>query len=178
MAGESNELTEDRWTDFERLLCENDDACRLYAEYMDVSVFLPAVLEAMPDKDSTSPIFSSPSSRLPPSSAPSFLGNAWHGTFGYFSSGWPVAYLLATVIYGIGLLIGSLVPVSQPAQVARQTVPLPSPLSPLPTMVGRITGMVDAEWEQNQESPIPRPRGRKIRKPSSLLATSSPWPPA
>ena len=51
-------------------------------------------------------------------------------TSGFFSSGWPVAYLIATVIFGIGLLIGSLIPVSQPVQVARQSVPFPS--SPLP----------------------------------------------
>ena len=55
-----------------------------------------------------------------------FLGNTLHGAVGYFSSGWPVAYLIATVIFGIGLLIGSHVYVSQPVQVARQSS-LPSP---------------------------------------------------
>ena len=50
----------------------------------------------------------------------------------YFSSGWPVAYLAATVIFGIGLLIGSHVYVSQPVQVARQSAPLPSPPSASP----------------------------------------------
>ena len=77
-----------------------------------------------------------------------FLSTTLPGTVGYFSSGWPVAYLIATVIFGFGLLIGSLVPVSQPEQVARQSVPLPSPLSPLPSTVGRITGMVDCQWEE------------------------------
>ena len=57
----------------------------------------------------------------PRPSFPIFLGNTIHGTVGYFSSGWPVAYLVATVIFGIGLWIGSLVPVSQPAQVAKQS---------------------------------------------------------
>ena len=51
-------------------------------------------------------------SAIPPAArgplAPSFMSGAWHGTVGYFSSGWPVAYLVATVIFGIGLLIGSL----------------------------------------------------------------------
>ena len=43
-----------------------------------------------------------------PSSSPhfSFLGNTMHGTVGYFSSGWPVAYLVATVIFGIGIASG------------------------------------------------------------------------
>ena len=92
MASESDELTDDRWTDFERLLCESDDACRLYAEYMDVSFFLPSVLEAMPDKDSVSPHLFFSQQQAAPCSAPGFLGNAWHGAFGYISSGWPVAY--------------------------------------------------------------------------------------
>ena len=38
--------------------------------------------------------------------------------------------------------------VSRPEQVARQSVSLPSPLSPLPSVVGRITGMVDCKWEK------------------------------
>ena len=49
------------------------------------------------------------------------LGSTIQGMVGYMSSGWPVAYLIATVIFGIGLLIGSLVHVSEPAQVARQS---------------------------------------------------------
>ena len=61
-----------------------------------------------------------PSSAIP-APFPTFLSTTLHGTVGYFSSGWPVAYLVATVIFGIGLLIGSLMHVSQPVQVARQS---------------------------------------------------------
>ena len=68
----------------------------------------------------------------------------------YVSSGWPLAYLVATVIFGVGLVIGSRIYVSHPEQVARQSVPLPSPLSPLPSIVGRITGMVDCRWERRR----------------------------
>ena len=68
-----------------------------------------------------------------------------HGTVGYFSSGWPVAYLAATVILGIGLTIGAYCmcpsPYSSPGN------PSLSPLiPPLSSMVGRITGMVDCQW--------------------------------
>jgi hypothetical protein len=80
---------------------------------------------------------------LAPSSIPIFLPTALHDTTGFFSSGWPVAYLAATVIVGVGLLIGSLVHVSHSVQIARQSAPLHSPLSSLPSVVGRITGMVD-----------------------------------
>ena len=128
---------------------------------------------------------------LAPTSSPllGFLGNATHGTVGYFSSGWPLAYLVATAIFGVGLLVGALVPVSHPQQVAKQSVPLPSPLSPLPSIVGRITGMVDCKWETKGlgirdwgleeeaggrpiQSLIPNPQ------PSSASATHSLWLPA
>ena len=103
--------------------------------------FLPGVLATEADKSPTNtavarftPVF------------PSFSTTV-HGTIGYLSSGWPVAYLVATVIFGIGLLISAHVYVSQPVQVAKQSVSFPSPLSPLPSVVGRITGMVDCKWE-------------------------------
>ena len=58
----------------------------------------------------------------------------------------PLAYLIATLVTGLGLLIGYVVHVAGPEEVARQSVPLPSPLSSLPSAVGRITGMVDCKW--------------------------------
>ena len=99
--------------------------------------------------------------RLPPSY------DTIHGTVGYFSSGWPVAYLVATVIFGIGLLIGSLMPVSEPAQLPAIRPSPPSP-PPLPSMVGRITGMVDCQWEvqgqgQGSETPLSAGRGARVR---------------
>ena len=95
-----------------------------------------------------------------------------------------MAYLVATVIFGIGLLIGSVVHVSQPEQVARQSVPLPSPLSSLPSIVGRITGMVDCKWETKglgigdwglEEESRPKVHGAKgnqslIPNPQSLVS--------
>ena len=92
-----------------------------------------------------------------PSLAPAVPGNLWHGAVGYFSSGWPLAYLIATVVFGIGLLVGSHVYVSQPAQVARQSVPLPSSLSPVPLVVGRITAMVDCQWVRSPEPGVQSP---------------------
>ena len=60
-----------------------------------------------------------------------------------------MAYLIATVIFGIGLLVGSIVHVSQPAQIARQSS-LPSRVvaEPRIDVVGRITGMVDCRWDK------------------------------
>jgi hypothetical protein len=74
-----------------------------------------------------------------------------HGAFGHFSTGWPVAYLIATVIFGIGLAIAALVHVSQPSQVVKPSAPLSSPLSPRSPAVARITDMVDCVWEETAD---------------------------
>ncbi len=107
-----------------------------------------------------------------PSSLGAFLGDSAYGTANYLCQGWPLAYLIATVIFGIGLLIGSHIYVSQPAQVAQQSAPLPSHLSPLPSKVGRITGMVDCQFVEGsgfrvqgsgaggENSELPSPAGR------------------
>ena len=99
------------------------------------------------------------------------LGTAIHGPVSYFSSGWPVAYLIATVIFGVALLIGSLVPVSeQPAQLAGQSS-VPGRRLPKPKMeaVGRITGMVDCKWVGTAFESPGVPLGRKYELASGLM---------
>jgi hypothetical protein len=70
--------------------------------------------------------------------------------FGYLSSGWPVAYLVATVIFAIGLLVGAMVHVSQPPHVVRDIAPQPSVFPADPAAVARITAMVDCVWEGSE----------------------------
>jgi hypothetical protein len=107
---------------------------------------------------------------------PALFTNTIEGTVGYFSSGWPVAYLVATVIIGLGLLIGAFVRVSPPLQFARQTVPSPSTLAPMPSstmeFVGRITGMLDCRWADPATEAISGahvPLGRKYALESGLI---------
>jgi hypothetical protein len=76
------------------------------------------------------------------------LHSAHASPAGYFFSGWPVAYLVATVIFGIGLIVGALVHVSQPAQVVTPSVPHLSPVIPRSSAVAHITGMVECQWEK------------------------------
>ena len=127
---------------------------------------------------------------LPPSafdepSPQGFLGSAYHDTLSYFSSGWPVAYLVATVIFGLGLLIGSLctcVPARAGCPSNPPLSPLISPLSP--------NGRPDHRHGRLQVGKGVRGQGSGVRdrttsnpeflipNPSSPSATSSPWPPA
>jgi regulation of enolase protein 1 (concanavalin A-like superfamily) len=90
---------------------------------------------------------------------------------GMLSSGWPVAYLIATVILGLGLVIGAVTHVSQPDQFAQKafnspsgghhevvgagghgSVPGGAAQSPV---VGRITGMVDCRFAAGSGLPSP-----------------------
>ena len=86
---------------------------------------------------------------MQPPHAAIFIAGTRDGATGFFSLGWPVAYLVATVVLGIALVVRALVHVTQPTQLAN---PLPSVvegrLSPDPTtpFVGRITGMADCQW--------------------------------
>ena len=77
----------------------------------------------------------------------------------------PLAYLLATVITGLGLLIGSLIHVSHPEQIARNSV-TPVVVEPK-AFVGRITGMVDCKWEK--EGSGIRGQGVRIGNQKSLV---------
>ena len=145
---------------FERLndlVSGNPEALDLYVEYLNDSIGLRHV--CLPGEVSA-PL-------------PTFLTTTLHGTVGYFSSGWPVAYLIATVIFGLALLIGSLVPVSQPVQVARQSsVPSRMDIEPRMEPVGKITGMVDCKWAGAAfESPVV-PLGRKYELTSGLVKIS------
>ena len=115
--------------------------------------------------------------QLPIAPVPAFLSTTLHGTVGYFSSGWPVAYLVATVVFAIGALVGSLVHVSQPAQVAEQSASLPllCPLSP-PWSV-ESPGWSIVSGRRGRGTGDER-RGLQVDNLVSRWARSSPWRPA
>jgi hypothetical protein len=141
-----------------RLEVKADLAARKACRQIEIRPSVPALPDpGIPDDDASAPL------------PLAFLGNTTLVTGGHtsaFSSGWPVAYFVATVICGLGLLIASWMPVSQSVQVVRQSVPRPSPLASNPSArmqsVGRITGMVDCQWVQSIEpgvlSPALNPR--------------------
>ena len=81
---------------------------------------------------------------------PYIHSNTIHGVFGYFSSGWLMAYLAATVIVGLGITIAAVVHVSQPVQIVTHLQPIVEQqqiVAPKAEIVGRITGMVGCKWE-------------------------------
>ena len=85
-----------------------------------------------------------------PQSAPSLgiFSTVIHGTIGFFSQELQFSLLIATLLTGIGLWIASLVYVSSPEKIAKDSPSFPTKSSADPKMeiVGRITGMVDCRW--------------------------------
>ena len=88
------------------------------------------------------------------------LDNTIHGAIGYLSSGWPVAYLVATVVFAVGLVIGAIVHVSQPDRFAwvtptvteGQDANAPDAAEHDGPVVGRITGVADCVWDDSDAS--------------------------
>jgi hypothetical protein len=107
---------------------------------------------------------------------PSIFGITLPGTVGYFSSGWPAAYTIATVICGIAALIGSFIYVSRYEQVVanspsraakHQRATLPKAES-----VGRIVGMVDCTWAKGSDPRLSKDAvslGREFKIESGLM---------
>jgi hypothetical protein len=112
----------------------------------------------------TPPIPSAPSALA----SPGVFSAGLYGSVGYLASGWPVAYLIATAILSVGLLIGAVTHVSRPEQ---QFASLPSPFgrgaggeggerlnSPLPSVVGQITAMANCRLAAGSRSKDLRPK--------------------
>ena len=103
----------------------DQEACRRYLGYCRMHDMLrlelcahratQAVYEQIGIKPSVTGSSESNVIRTEPPASPAlpFLSTTLHNTLSYFSEGMPLAYLLATVITGLGLLIGSLIHVSQ-----------------------------------------------------------------
>ena len=157
------------------LLHASDAARDFYREYMAMDALLwweytlPAEPPTPPASKAAFPVLS-------------VLDNAVHGTAGYLAQGWPLSYLVALLIVGVGLTIGSLVHVSLPDAIANRSFSGVHSSSPSVNAealartkaVGWITGMVDCVLEKS--CPLTVINGqkdlksevRKLKSPVSL----------
>ena len=145
------ELSPDEANRLEMIVSANDEQCRHYIRFMYMNALAERFEVADVEQESQLSESLFPNFVLAPDvpevSSLQVSGAPLHGTVGFFSSGWPVAYMVATVVFGIGLLVGSVVHVSEPVQVARRSsVPGGAVAEPRTELVGRITGMVDCKW--------------------------------
>ena len=175
LAGERGDLTASEMATLGEILRTNPDARRFYACYM----LETCRLRDWAESASCLPVSScdvaenvgrsSAEERadMPVQSAPplNFLAPPIQGVFGYFAPSWPMAYLVATVMTALGLMICANMYISPPGQiVGPSTVERPA-ISPAPhdvlraVVVGRITGMADCQWSvdgdsKNLKSPV------------------------
>ena len=174
LARESGDITATEMEELDRLVREEPEARRIYARYVVETVDLQgwaacadfcgiSFLETNTSFENPSAAVvdvSDASWEVRSSSTPIFclLPSSVHSTSGYLSSGWPMAYLIATVVVGIGIAIAAITRVTEPMQQVVQSPSVVSPdRSPLPCLVGRITGMVDCVWSVGREDKLPSP---------------------
>jgi hypothetical protein len=133
---------------------------------LDVAALTPWEIDAlMATVPQAAPPVSSP---VP---VPAFLFTTVHS---YFFSGWPLAYLIATVVVAVGLIVAHLTPESRPVQVVHRPPPTRTRSLPEPEIqfVGRITGMVECQWAEKTTVPAlgaSVPLGRKYALASGLM---------
>ena len=170
-----NELTPAEFETLEQLLDADPHARAIYRHHISVHAMLywrlhrqdgepsnrtadaASDLHGMLDEDSDESLHSGKDSSPQPSNdetPPLFISSHHnYGTAGYLSSAWLMAYLLAAFFVGIGLSILAVVPVAPPAQIVSHPHPfdtLPSSTSPMQSVVGQITGIVDCVWEGSE----------------------------
>ena len=170
------DASENDLVELDSILLTDDMSRRCYLDYYQLRVALRLELRAeqatqkVHQQINIKPAISSPSdsssarTETPPATPFGFLSTTFPATIGY-SSGWPVAYLTATVITGLWILSLWLMPVSE--QAATHSLPpvVEQQLAPEPRLVGRITGVVDCNWTGGSRVSL----GQKVDLASGLM---------
>jgi hypothetical protein len=164
--------TDDQFVRLQEILRSNDEAVAFYVESVDTHASLywynresscdSSALEChellKEDWDSSLPSDQEAERSSKPADAPYpttfFVTSFPKAAFGYLTAGWPMAYLIATVILAIGVTIASAIHVSRTTQFACDREASPnldarwSNATPLRgwKVIGRITGMFDCSW--------------------------------
>ena len=137
--------------DIERLETLAREDAEVRASYIQFTVMcgLLRYMRASPDSSATMEALSI--SPIAPVKDGGPFSVAWHHTREYLSSGWPMAYLAATLIVGVGITIAAFTYISSPERTVIQSHSgsLSVAISSKPQCVGRITGMVDCRWDDS-----------------------------
>ena len=172
-AEQAGELSPEAAARLEQLVTGSSAACNYYTHYVSFCAHLE--WSATPCDEVCDRVVGKVEQAPSPAALPmfSFLGDSVHGAVATVPQGWLLAYLIATVTFGVGLLIGSLIPVSSSEQVAK-SVPSANESIAGPEMqsVGRITGMIDCRWVDPDSAAVGYaavPFGRRYALASGLM---------
>lgn len=174
------DASQDDLAELDTLLLADDKACCRYLNYCELHFALRFELrahravQAVHGQIGIRSIAAEPSVlgddaavETPVSTTPAFLPVPPYGTTNFFADSWPVAYSLAAVILGLGMVTAAVTHVSQPVHVASALPTVQNSRSvPKTNMpgVGKITGMVDCKIGDSRVS-----LGQKIDLVSGLM---------
>ena len=178
-----DELTEEQADRLEELASAAPEACDLYIQWACVHAGLRFCSAEAYEPAVEMPAEAPPATNLPtlvldsqPSASPmSLFGDASQGMTANFLQGWPMAYLIGSVIFGVGLYVASLLTVTHHVYMAQQppASPSKSPATASKTeYVGQITGMIDVKWADDSTAALGGarvPMGRKYALASGLM---------
>jgi hypothetical protein len=153
-------VTADQLDEFEQLLDRSEEAKDLYAELIELSVYLPRALVGAVSEVDTSPLDTMARNEINVRPVqinvdfPRQQSSSFWGCLQSVSFGWPVAYLIAAAILSVAMLIGNFTYVSRYEEVADNFPPMAVEHQlksrPKAEIVGRITGLVNCKWANPQ----------------------------
>ena len=136
------------------LLTSDSKACKAFVDHIYLTRNIRSLARA--EQVFKQSLAAVQASSLPHSPSYVTVANTSPSTFGYLSSGWPMAYLVAMLIVGVGVTIAAITQVSAPKTIANRlpwTTREPRTVVAQPEIVGRITGMIDCHWEDPPKAP-------------------------
>jgi hypothetical protein len=172
LAAEQGKLSDIEMEELDRLMQENSQARRFYAEYIVQTIDLISWAACadfgecptfLVNTSENRPIDSEMGTDVAvqfqsiPSPLFAFFSTTIHNAAGYLSSDWLVSYLVAAVIFGVGSLITSHIYISPTEQIAGtspSTAPasVPAVVQPERKLVGQVTGLVDCRWSDSHRA--------------------------
>ena len=178
-----DELTEEQADRLEELASSSPEACDLYIQWACVHAGLRFCSAEAYEPAVDMPAEAPPATNLPtlvlepqPSASPmSLFGDASQSMTANFLQGWPMAYLIGSVIFGVGLYVASLLTVTHHVYMAQQPSASPSKSQAAASKteyIGQITGMVDVKWADDSTAALGGarvPLGRKYALASGLM---------
>ena len=127
-------ISEEESGELQAILRGNPAVQQLYLEYCRMHSELRTLCGVQRASDVVLPTIASPA--FPPVVA--ILNNGMHSGDGYLSSGWPVAYLIATIVFAVGLTVAAVTRVSHPGQQRHIAGESPNPQSLVPRSLAEI----------------------------------------
>ena len=158
-------VSEDDHVELDSILLTDQASRRRYLDYCRIHVALRLEFRACRatqkaqqriNVDSVVPMLREPDIAMVETSSPflGYIGTAYHGTIGFFSQELPFSLLIAAVLTGLGLWFASMIYVSSPDKIAKDSSPpVQSSFDPTLKVVGKITGIADCKWaDSNTET--------------------------